>query len=117
MVEICGKKVKNQKDITAEMMMEYISKNYPQDKKWFKEVSFAEMPNVIFENETDKDGNIVYTSYVNKNGKTITRIKKKAIRTGKSMKFNLAKARAEFCKRYFPELSRKESITDMLNNW
>ena len=28
------------KKITLEMMMDYIEKNYPEDKKWFKKVAF-----------------------------------------------------------------------------
>lgn len=115
-VEINGIKVSKQTEITAEMMIKYIETNAPNDKKWFKEASFAEMPDITFEPMKDEKGNIVYKT--TKKGKKVE--KKTAVKTGKSMKFNIVKARAEFCKRYFPQLvkpKREESITDLLKSW
>lgn len=115
-VEISGIKVSKQKEITAEMMIQHIENNAPNDKKWFKDVSFAEMPDITFQPKKDEKGNIVYKE--TKKGKKVE--VKEAVQTGKSMKFNIVKARAEFCKRYFPQLvkaKRKESITDLLKSW
>lgn len=119
---INGIEVNNQKDITAEMMLNYIATNSPKDKEWFKEVSMAEMIDTTWEIVKDKDGNPVYENYVitkGKNkGKTGKRQKRKAIKTGKVKRFNITRARAEFCKKYFPELCKREkSLTEMLKDW
>lgn len=127
-VEISGIKVSKQKEITAEMMIQYIENNAPNDKKWFKDVSFAEMPDITFQPKKDEKGNIIYKKTKDKNGNEIYKLNKKgekievkeAVQTGRSKKFNIVKARAEFCKKYFPQLvkvKRKESITDLLKSW
>ena len=113
-VIICGRTVENQKQLSAELMIKYIEENYPQDKKWFKENSFAEMADITFVEKKDKDGNVIYKT--SKNGKKIK--SKEAIKTGKSKKFNIARARKVFCERYFKELVKKEkTITDLLKDW
>ena len=113
-VIIEGKEVKNQKDITAQMMLSYIENNYPQDKKWFKENSVAEMPDITFQEKKDENGNVITKK--TKKGKTVA--KKEAVQTGKSLKFNISKARKIFCEKYFPELVKKEkTITEMLKDW
>lgn len=113
-VIICGRTVENQKQLSAELMIEYIEKNYPQDKKWFKENSFVEMPDIAFVEKKDENGKVV--TKTTKKGKTVA--KKEAVKTGKSKKFNIARARKVFCERYFKELVKKEkTITDLLKDW
>ena len=104
--------VSKQTEISAEMMIEYISANFPEDKAWFKEQSMVEMPDMTFETLDE------YVDKVNKNGKPSKRKKRKAVKVGTSKKFNITKARKVFCERYFPDLVKKnkQSITDIMKD-
>lgn len=110
---ICGVEVEKQTDITKEMMISYISDNYPNDKKWFKENSMVEMPDMTFEILDE------YVDKKNKNGKPSKRKKRKAVQTGKSMKFNISRGRRIFCEKYFPELVKgnKQTAKDLMKDW
>ena len=105
--------VSKQTEISAEMMLEYISSNFPNDKAWFKEQVMVEMPDMTFETLDE------YEDKINKNGKPSKRKKRKAVKVGTSKKFNITKARKVFCERYFPDLAKKnkQSITKMMKDW
>ena len=80
--------------ITFEQMKEYIEKNAPKDKAWFKKQAIGKRK------IKDKDGNV-----------------KKVIET-----YNHLKARKAFCERYMPEIipvakPKKEKVTKILETW
>lgn len=80
--------------LKLEQMKEYIEKNAPQDKAWFKKIAISERK------IKDKDGNVI---------KTI-----KA--------YNHLTARRKFCERYMPDLlpvakPKKENKSQFLENW
>jgi hypothetical protein len=112
-VKINDIEVTKQTEITAEMMIEYISDKFPNDKAWFKEQVMVEMPDMTFETLDE------YENKINKNGKPSKRKKRKAVKVGTSKKFNITKARKVFCERYFPDLVKKnkQSITDIMKDW
>lgn len=83
----------NYKTLTFEEMKEYIEKNAPQDKAWFKGVAFG---NRVIK---DNDGNAKKTINV----------------------YSHLKAKKAFCERYMPEIvpvaKEKTSVTKILEDW
>lgn len=91
------KKEYNYKTLSFKEMVEYIEKNAPQDKKWFKSIAYDVVK--------DKDGNIV----LDKNGKD-------------KLKYSHLRAKREFCKKYMPEIipvakEKKPNVSDILKDW
>lgn len=80
--------------LTFEEMKEYIEKNAPKDKAWFKQHAMGKRE------IKDKDGNV-----------------KKVIEV-----YSHLKAKRAFCERYMPEIipiakPKKENKTKILENW
>lgn len=91
------KKEYDYKTLSIEEMVEYIEKNAPQDKAWFKKEAYDVVKN--------KDGNVVKE----KNGKD-------------KLKYSHLKAKRAFCKRYMPEIipEKKEKVVKsdkLLADW
>lgn len=81
-------------ELTVEQMKEYIEKNAPDDKAWFKKVAIGKRE------IKDSEGNV-----------------KKTIKA-----YNHLKAKRAFCERYMPEIipvakPKKENKTKFLENW
>ena len=87
------------KTLTLEQMVDYIEKNAPQDKRWFKEVAF-EM-----------------------RGKAKQVVKMVEVEgSEKKPVFTLLKAKYAFCERYMKEIipvakNKKSLANDILANW
>lgn len=82
--------------ITFTEMAEFIQKNHPEDKAWFKEIAYQ-----------DKDGDTV--EYLNKKGELVK-------------KYNHLNAKRRFCERYAPELlptpsEKKGKVSSILEDW
>lgn len=111
----------NYKKLTLEQMKEYIEKNAPQDKRWFKEVAFEERTEKKAVKLYDNDGKPVMKQ--GKNGKMYHALKMEDVKGGKKkMVFNLLKAKKAFCMRYMPEImpKREEKKSDadyIFENW
>ena len=85
------------KTLSFKEMAEYIEKNKPQDKAWFKSVAFDVVK--------DREGNIV----LDKDGKD-------------KLKYSHLRAKREFCERYMPEIiptakEKKQNVSDILKDW
>lgn len=120
------------KKITLPMMMEYIEKNAPADKAWFKSVAFDMRKTKKAIDKVDANGKPVYKQAKDKNGN----YKFNADGTPKMIKareyvevedsnakpvFNLLKAKRAFCARYMADILPKENAktkaSDDLLNW
>lgn len=80
--------------LTFEEMKEYIEKNAPNDKAWFKKEATGTRQ------IKDKDGNVTKTIKV----------------------YSHLKAKRAFCERYMPEIipvakPKKENVTKILEEW
>jgi hypothetical protein len=80
--------------LTFEEMKEYIEKNAPTDKAWFKKEAMGTRE------IKDKNGNVTKTIKV----------------------YSHLKAKRAFCERYMPELipvaqTKKENVTKILEEW
>lgn len=109
------------KKLTLEQMKEYIEKNAPQDKKWFKEVAFEERTQKQAIKQFDADGNPIMKA--GKDGKMHQAVKMEEVKGGeKKLVFNLLKAKYAFCNKYMPEIipvakEKKSKASDMLADW
>ena len=109
------------KKLTLEQMKEYIEKNAPADKRWFKEVAFEERTQKQAVKQFDADGNPIMK--VGKDGKMHQAVKMEEVKGGKkAMVFNLLKAKYAFCERYMPEIipvakQKKSPASYILENW
>lgn len=120
------------KKITLPMMMEYIEKNAPADKAWFKSVAFDMRKTKKAIDKVDGNGNPIYKQAKDKNGN----YKFNADGTPKMIKareyievedstakpvFNLLKAKRAFCAKYMADILPKETpktkASDDLLNW
>lgn len=88
-------KAESFKKISLGEMCDYIEKNYPEDKAWFKKVAYEDKEGNTKSYE-DKDGNIKY-------------------------KYNHLNAVRKFCEKYAPELIPEKDTkippTKRLENW
>lgn len=122
----------NFKTITLPMMMEYIEKNAPADKAWFKSVAFDMRKTKKAIDKIGADGKPVYKQAKDKNGnyKFNTDGTPKMVKAREYVEvedstakpvFNLLKAKRAFCARYMADILPKESTktkaSDDLLNW
>jgi hypothetical protein len=109
------------KTLTLEQMVDYIEKNAPQDKRWFKEVAFEMRGKKEAVPQFDKDGNPIMKA--DKNGKAKQVVKMVEVEgSEKKPVFNLLKAKYAFCERYMKEIipvakNKKSLANDILANW
>lgn len=109
------------KKLTLDEMKDYIEKNAPADKAWFKSVAFEERVQKQAVKQFDADGNPIMK--VGKDGKMQQVVKMEEVKGGKkAMVFNLLKAKKEFCQRYMPEIipvakQKKSTASYILENW
>lgn len=119
------------KHIDIDFMADYIEKNAPQDKAWFKSVSYdmrkkkkaidkMENGKPVYKQAKDKNGNYK----VNPDGSPKMIKAKEYIEIEDSEAkpvFNLLKAKIAFCERYMPDLlptpEEKKKATDRIANW
>lgn len=119
------------KHIDIDFMADYIEKNAPQDKGWFKSVSYdmrkkkkaidkKENGKPVYKQAKDKNGNLKF----NADGSPKMIKAKEYIEIEDSEAkpiFNLLKAKIAFCERYMPELlptpEEKKKATDRIANW
>ena len=120
------------KHIDTPFMREYIEKNAPQDKAWFKSVAYDYRKKKKAIDKVDENGNPVYKQAKDKNGKfkfnkdgSPKMIKAKEYidvedSTAEPV-YNLLKAKRAFCARYMPELLEKgdepKKASDFLKDW
>ena len=119
------------KHIDIDFMADYIEKNAPQDKAWFKSVSYVmrkkkkaidkmENGKPVYKQAKDKNGNLKF----NPDGSPKMIKAKEYIEIEDSEAkpvFNLLKAKIAFCERYMPDLlptpEEKKKATDRIANW
>ena len=119
------------KHIDTAFMREYIEKNAPQDKAWFKSVAY-DMRKKKKAVDKMENGKPVYKQAKDKNGKfkfnpdgSPKMIKAKEyieIEDSEAKPvFNLLKAKIAFCERYMSDLlptpEEKKKATDRIANW
>lgn len=119
------------KHIDIDFMADYIEKNAPQDKAWFKSVAYdmrkkkkavdkMENGKPVYKQAKDKHGNFKF----NEDGSPKMIKAKEYIDIEDSEAkpvFNLLKAKIAFCERYMPGLlpntETKTKPTDRIANW
>lgn len=119
------------KHIDIDFMADYIEKNAPQDKAWFKSVSYDMRKKKkavdkivdgkpVYKQAKDKHGNYKF----NEDGSPKMIKAKEYIEIEDSEAkpvFNLLKAKIAFCERYMTELlpapEEKKKATDRIANW
>lgn len=109
------------KKLTLEQMVDYIEKNAPQDKAWFKSEAFETRTQKKAVKQFDADGKPIMK--IGKDGKPRQAVKMEEIKGGKKEQvFNLLAAKYAFAKRYMPEIiptakEKKPKASDILANW
>lgn len=119
------------KHIDIDFMADYIEKNAPQDKAWFKSVAYdmrkkkkavdkMENGKPVYKQAKDKNGNFKF----NPDGSPKMIKAKEYIEIEDSEAkpvFNLLKAKIAFCERYMshllPNTETKTKPTDRIANW
>lgn len=119
------------KHIDLDFMADYIEKNEPQDKAWFKSVAYdmrkkkkavdkMENGKPVYKQAKDKNGNFKF----NPDGSPKMIKAKEYIEIEDSEAkpvFNLLKAKIAFCEKYMPGLlpntETKTKATDRIANW
>ena len=109
------------KKLTLDEMADYIEKNAPEDKAWFKSVAFETRTQKKAVKQFDENGNPIMK--VGKDGKPRQAVKMEEVKGGKKEQvFNLLSAKYAFANRYMPEIipvakGKKSKASERLANW
>ena len=109
------------KKLNQEQMVEYITKNAPEDKAWFKSVAFETRTQKKAVKQFDASGKPIIK--IGKDGKPRQAVKMEEVKGGKKEQvFNLLAAKYAFANRYMPEIipvakEKKSKASERLANW
>lgn len=109
------------KTLGLEEMVDYIEKNAPQEKRWFKEQAYELRAKKTAVRQFDNNGNPIMKT--DKNGKLKQVVKMVEVEgSEKKPVFNLLKAKYAFCNKFMPEIipvakPKKAKASDLLADW
>ena len=109
------------KKLNLEQMVEYITKNAPEDKAGFKSVAFETRTQKKAVKQFDASGKPIIK--IGKDGKPRQAVKMEEVKGGEKKEvFNLLAAKYAFANRYMPEIipvaqEKKPKASSILADW